>query len=368
MKNFKILLLVFLLLITSTYMVNRYRPQRVDLVVDAPIGRALSKDLQAIYIYNCAIEYSMRYGKHNLIMAQGNLHTFDDLKILPGGKNYFNGSESEIILGEKASNHYFKSNDVIGKKLYIYNKEYKVIGVAKNSKSIIIPYQEKLKNRDWHKIVFKARSNDLVDQETLINSVRSYMQRINVDIIRAIKYSSYIYVDVIIIAFIFIVYLYTALRRYLSVFIREVISFKTDYDDLIMELKLSKVLKQLRLNILYIGLVLGYLVAISIILYGSLSFFKDYGFSDFLINLINTGIVDSIKNIGNGFMDRLRYGFEEVELVLIVANFLCIVSYIAILKVGAFMGPYIKRGVNRCSGLVSNKINIKRKRKSSMSA
>lgn len=332
MKNFKIFLIILLLLLTSKIMMDKFKPERVDLVVDAPIGRIISKDLSSLYVNNYSVEYSMKDNDFDLVMAQGNFQMFSDVKVLEGGKNYFNSDDNEVIVGDDVANYYYKSNNIIGKHIHFLNKKYKVIGVMKNSKKVLIPYEERLENRNWNKIVFKARSNDVTDKGTLITSVKSYLRRSDVNVLRTIEYTTYMYFDTILLAFISIIYLYISLRKYLSVFMKEIGSFKERYDELLIELTIPKILKTMKFDVLYLIIVLAYIIALGVVLYLALKFFDNYGFSDFLINIINLGIFDFAKSIYESMIDRLKYGFESIEVYLLGINLLGVFMYFAIVR------------------------------------
>lgn len=155
-KKIYILVLILLWALGSYfYLQEKYNPYTVEVYLDSPVSYGKVRD---VAIKNRTrhhvINYSMTYIEGRLVMTTGQDGMFQSMKLL-NGSFITNEREQVVVIGDYIADKYFRTTNVIGRKLPILGEEFLIIGVIPKSRDYFFSYQEDLLDQRWDHITFK---------------------------------------------------------------------------------------------------------------------------------------------------------------------------------------------------------------------
>ncbi|WP_069649325.1 ABC transporter permease [Caloranaerobacter ferrireducens] len=217
-----ILLALIVVLSFSSYMYlkEKYNPMAVELRFRGDLEKEeFQKIKKGLYLNVYSVNYSMRYKQHTLVMTTGMDTQLIDIPIIHG--EFITDSERKVaVIGDKVADFYFKVEDAIGKRIKIFENEYEVIGIVKNSDVIYIPFNKKFFKLDWDKKIFRYVSYDKNVSYFKIDKVVSQLSALGLDVYDIVVYKEkiYGYINVIIFAILYVLFdfamkLYRRIKR-----------------------------------------------------------------------------------------------------------------------------------------------------------
>lgn len=177
-KYAPVLVLLLLLWGSGLYLAYRYSTGTVEFYYtghfDTQGLESLKKDTGNIPVI---LHYSMWHNGNMLVMTTGRDNSVRQINLSKGGF-ICDIKRSEAVIGDKAADSYFRSDDVIGQSVEVLGKRFRVVGIEHRSRSVYISYDDKLEDQAWQKksILFnignKGRSD--LELENLANKLAAY--------------------------------------------------------------------------------------------------------------------------------------------------------------------------------------------------
>lgn len=128
---------------------------------------------------------------YRLIMTSGNDRFYQ--KNGPGtGRWVIESDQNKMVLGENLVDQYFQRHDVVGREMEFMGESYEVVGVAKDSQMIWIPYQEELaKSLDWDRRTLHYQIPNDKFEETFISQLRQQFRRFDISVLYVVNHSNW---------------------------------------------------------------------------------------------------------------------------------------------------------------------------------
>ncbi|MDF2521402.1 MAG: hypothetical protein K0R84_2030 [Clostridia bacterium] len=220
-KHILTAIFVVLLAVSYFYITNRYNIKAVEYDFEGQLSKtdieAISKSLKNLpgsqenKDISFIINFADRYRGSKLIMTTGMDYMAKDIPIA-AGRFLISGEVPEAVLGDVAADKFFRNSNAVGAGLSIYGKEYKVVGVIKNSDEIFISYDENSKV-EWSKKSIKFIVKDIKGIYLDIELLEGMLKSLGLDAASPVVYKqeAYGYVNIILILVIYI--LSSVIRR-----------------------------------------------------------------------------------------------------------------------------------------------------------
>ncbi len=152
-KKKVIFILAIILILTSAhvYLKSKYNPMVVEMLFNGDLMRKDIKSLVDKYdLEGYLLNYEINYKGHTLIMTSGLDSQIMCMNIVHG-ENISDINMPQIVIGDKIADKYYNTEAPLGRKLCVWDREYKIIGIEKNSDIIYIPFNQELILKNWKK-------------------------------------------------------------------------------------------------------------------------------------------------------------------------------------------------------------------------
>ncbi|WP_427339544.1 ABC transporter permease [Caloranaerobacter sp. DY30410] len=332
-KVISLALIIALSFSSYMYLKEKYNPMAVELRFKGDLrNEEFQKIKKTLYLNVYSINYSMRYKRHNLVMTTGMDTQIIDIPIIHG--EFITDSERRVaVIGDKVADFYFKTENAIGKKMKVFENEYEVIGIIKNSNVIYIPFDEKLFGLDWEKKIVRYISYDkeLFYLNLKVNKVASQLSVLGLDVYDIVVYKEkiYGYINIIIfvviyILFDFIMKLYRRIKKEIIVLFQgymEKRRVKEWYEYMLEEKK--DILKILVYSIVLVFMAIGIFKIIPYLTISSSSI------PDNIFSLYS--ILGVFKYKYNNFILHLNNGYSAIMVDVIIINTIFLLIIMGIL-------------------------------------
>ncbi|KGG81373.1 hypothetical protein Y919_01070 [Caloranaerobacter azorensis H53214] len=315
------------------YLKEKYNPTAVEIRFRGDLrNEEFRKIKKMLYLNVYSINYSMKYRQHKLIMTTGMDTQIIDIPIIHG--EFITDSERKVaVIGDKVSDFYFKTENAVGKKIKVFENEYEVIGIIKNSNVIYIPFDEKFFGLDWEKKIVRYVSYDkeLFYLHLKVNKVVSQLSVLGLDVQDIVVYKEkiYGYINVIIfvalyILFNFIVKIYRRVKKQTIVLFQGYMEKRRikEWYEYVLEMK-NNILKTLAYSILLVFMIVGIFKTIPYLTISPSSI------PDNIFSLYS--ILSVFKYKYDNFILHLNNGYSEIMIDIIKINIIFLLTIIGIL-------------------------------------
>jgi len=187
-KIISLILVVVMIFSGHMYLKNKYNPMAVEISVrDSLTEKEFKRIKGKFHINSYSINYKTVYQGDNLIMTSGMDTQIKDIKIIHG-EFIADTKMTIVVMGDKVSDKYFRTENGVGRTVTILGREYKVVGIIENSDTIYIPFNEELLNLNWEK---KTLSYVVPDEDMFyltVEGVDNEINSIGIEIIDRVVY------------------------------------------------------------------------------------------------------------------------------------------------------------------------------------
>lgn len=136
-------------------MANNYSETGIEIRLASPVEYEVLKDsIMAGTLKYDSINYEKGFNNHKLIMTTGMDMQFKNIK-MKFGEFITKNDRDFVVLGDKTSDRYFRTDNPIGRDIILMGKKYRVKGIIKNNDEIYISYDKNLLMEKWDSTLFR---------------------------------------------------------------------------------------------------------------------------------------------------------------------------------------------------------------------
>ncbi|RKD31952.1 ABC transporter permease [Thermohalobacter berrensis] len=326
-KKLIIIFIILILFSAHLYLKDKYNPMAVEINYSGNLTINQCQKLKKKYKLNTfSINYERFYNGHTLIMTSGLDTQIRKIEIIHG--QYLSDiSELEAVIGDKVVQKYFKTQTPLGRSINILGKEFKIIGVEKNSNIIYIPFNDELLSNNWEKkrVIFNIPNSK--EFYITIQKIENELKLIGINIIDKVIYKEKIYGYLNLLIILGIIILAKFLRKLIKRILDKILSLWYKYKKanrivdwnkylLIKKTCLAKIIAEATI---VIALILGIFKIMSYLKIPP-SLLPDNFFS-------LTSYINIVKLKYNSISLHLQKGFSNITIDTIYINFIIILLF-----------------------------------------
>lgn len=328
-----LILIVMILMSSYLFLCNKYNPLGVEIRFLSSLSHEDFRNITSkIKLENYSLNYSMKYRGQTLTMTTGKDTLFKTIPIIHG--SFITNIDKKVaVIGDKVADRYFRTEDPIGRSMYIMNEKYEVIGVIKKSDQIVIPYDKKLVNLNWQKRILRFEPKHKKAFDLTIQEMDNILSVNGVEVIDTIIFRDKIYTYVNFSLLIGIYFLVVLIRKTFLIFRSESKGLWKGYKE---QIRVNEWYKYIIMNKYSVLKSLGYLILNLTILFIIFEILKQMKIPQIIIpdNLASLkSYIDVAMNLYGLCLSRMEYGFGEILIekarinLLIVVFVICMCLY-----------------------------------------
>jgi hypothetical protein len=205
----RISLLIFIIALALTgyvFLKNKYNPLGVEMHFRGDLSNEELLEITKRYnIQVYTINYETTYKESNLIMTTGN-DTQLKYMDLAHGSFVFDINRNTVVIGDEIANKYFRTENVVGRKISILGHQYKIVGVIKNNNELYIPFKKELLGYDWGRKTVSLEVPDPNAFYLIVEKIDTELEALGIEIYDITVYREKIamYLNVVILVLVYI--------------------------------------------------------------------------------------------------------------------------------------------------------------------
>lgn len=190
----------------------------------------------------CVVNYIGSFKGNRLIMTTGFDNLVKNISMVKG--NFISDNQiKEAVLGDKAADRLFRSINVVGQTISIFEQEYKITGVIKNSDDIYITFDEN-SNISWNKKNIKFIIENQKYLYLYTEMIEGKLRILNLEILERVIYKqeAYLYINIMLVTIVFL--LITATQKQIDKAIGSSKETYADYEEQRRHIEIIEYLKK----------------------------------------------------------------------------------------------------------------------------